>query len=91
MIESCTVVILENQDCTISKDDSPLLVVAKNNPLQDGGRLNDTNILPEALANKDIELQEVINLHRGTKLVYYIITITNRERELLVHSCTTHY
>ena len=72
-----TVVILENPDCTISKGDLPLLVVAKNNPLQDGGWLNDTNILPEALANKDIELQEVISLHRGTKSVYYIITTTN--------------
>ena len=73
-----TFIILENQDCTISKDDSPLLVVAKNNPLQNiAGRSNNTNILPKALANKDIELQEVINLHRGTKSLYYIITTTN--------------
>ena len=58
------VFISENQDCSISKDDSPLLVIANNNPLRDGARSSDTNILP-----KDIELQEVINEDRGNKLV----------------------
>ena len=63
------VVILENQDCTVLKDESPLLVVAKNNPLQDVAQLNYTNTLP-----KDIELQEFINEDQGTKSVCYIIT-----------------